>query len=60
MTRKKTTITEEFEKDGTLKTRVTETIEESENEYFYPFFHNFFLAPDYTKITCKMELKHNI
>ena len=60
MTRKITTVTEEFEKDGTLKTRVIETIEESENEYLHPLLYNGSPAQDYTKIICKTELKHNI
>ena len=36
MKRKVTTITEEYDKDGKIISKITETVEEEDNGYIYP------------------------
>lgn len=36
MKRKVVTVTEEFDKDGILKSKITETVEEEDSGYIYP------------------------
>lgn len=52
MKRKVTTITEEFDKDGKLTSKITETVEESDEGYIYPQYPTMPYCPEMMKITC--------
>ena len=41
MKRTTTTTTEEYDKDGVLKTRITETTEEEDSGYIYPQYPHY-------------------